>query len=58
MRDETLIHYFKRFSRSLHHVTYQRTGHFYHKNDLTRVEAVYVCPLCLTQKVGLVEQPA
>lgn len=54
MQEETLLYYFRHFSRSLQTVTFQRTGHFYHKNDGTPADAIYLCPLCLNEKVGLV----
>src|SRR6266542_4325105 len=57
MKDERkLAYYFKRYSASLQNVTYKKFGKFFHDNSFTPSQLIYLCPLCLRNKIGVVSE--
>lgn len=51
--EKKLGYYFGRYSHSLQKVVFARTGNYFHTNDKTPVEFVYLCLLCLKGSVVL-----
>lgn len=52
--EKKLAYYFSKYARSLQNVVFERTGRFFHHNNLTPVDLVYLCPLCLKNKIGVI----
>jgi hypothetical protein len=49
-----LAYYFGRDSPSLQKITFAQTGRFFHDGDGKPVKGIYLCPLCLKNKIGMV----
>jgi hypothetical protein len=47
-----LAYYFKRYSKSLQTVVYQRTGNYFYGKGGKPVPLVYLCPLCLRNTIS------
>lgn len=55
MKDvKKLAYYFKKYSLSLQKVSFERLGNFYHDNFRRPSDFIYLCPLCLKNKIGMV----
>ncbi len=48
-----VVSHCQRYSQSLQYVSYERRGVFFHDNDNKPVHLVYLCPICLINKVGI-----
>jgi hypothetical protein len=48
-----VVSHCQRYSQSLQYVTYERRGVFFHDNDNNPVNLIYLCPICLMNKVGI-----
>lgn len=53
MNDNKLIYYLSRFSKSAQVVTFKKTGHYYHDRYGRLVDLIYVCPLCLKNRIAI-----
>lgn len=53
MKDERkLFSYFQKYSRSLQNVVFERTGNYFHDNLKQPIQFVYMCPLCVKNKIA------
>lgn len=51
-----LAYYFKNYSRSLQTVVHTKTGNFFHDHQNIPVQLVYLCPLCLKNKIAILHE--
>lgn len=56
MKEERkLAYYFGKYSVSLQRVSFERLNNFYHDNNRKLVDFVYLCPLCLKNKIAILD---
>lgn len=53
--ERKLAYYFERYSMGLHFAVKERLGKFFHDNAGQQVAPVYICPLCLHNKISVLE---
>lgn len=56
MKGERLAYYFKKYTQSLQVVSFKRLGNYYQDNSRQPCELVYLCPICIKNKIGVIGQ--
>lgn len=56
MDEKRLIYYLTKYAGSLQNVVYRRTGNYFHDGQRKPVDFVYLCPICLANKIAIVNE--
>jgi hypothetical protein len=51
-----VVNHCLRYSRSLQYVLQERTGKFFHDGNNQPVNFIYLCPICLINKVAILNE--